>query len=312
MYEIDWKRLDEFLREHSPSSALVVSPPGLWREADEVCKEVTRRGIECIRSAVPVFGACLSFEHFGGDVVIHLGHYPYRWWRPKKPTLYLECPWKGSTDWSVLKNELKGRKVMLGAPAQHVRALAELKEYLEREGFEVSLAKSNPEGLILGCDYYGFVEGFDEYVVVSGGQFHSIGAALFLNKEIVKFDPYTNKVERVSPNKFLMKRMWKVKEAMEGKRAALIDGIEGQSRIALLKSLKELAEANGFEVKVFRASILTRDFMVNVLEEADFAVVLSCPRMPLDDFEDLHKPVLAPGEAKATFKRDLEAYSFPW
>ncbi|UXD21278.1 dihydrofolate reductase [Ignicoccus pacificus DSM 13166] len=310
-YEVDKERIEKFLKEVKPSSVLVEAPPGLWREADEVCKMLKEKGIDCIRSAIPVFGACLVFEHFAGDAVIHLGHYPYPWWRPRKPTLFLEASWKGKVNWGPLVDVLSG-KVLLASPAQHVKQLYELKDILKRKGIEANLAKGFVEGLILGCDYSGLKEGYDHYVIVAGGVFHALGAALYLGRKIIKFDPYTSKVEEVDPYPVLKKRMWKVSEAIEGKKVAIIDGIEGQSRPQLLESLKREAERNGFEVKVFKASILTRDFMIGILEEVDFAVTLSCPRLALDDFGDLHKPVLAPGEARAAFRRDLERYSFPW
>ena len=305
-YEVDWERLEEFLNRVNPSSVLVEAPPGLWREAEEVCSYVVKRGIECIRSAVPVFGACMALEHFGGEAIVHLGHYPYPWWRPSKPTLFLECPWNEKVNWEPLIKSIKSRKVVVGAPAQHVRSLEELKKGLEKRGVKAIT------GLILGCDYRLFDQKADEYVVVSGGEFHSLGGALYLKKPILHFDPYTGKVREVDPKRVLMKRMWKVQEAMDGKRIALIDGIEGQSRLELLLELKRLAEEKDLKVRVFRASILTRDFVVNVLEEVDFAAILSCPRLPIDDFGDLHKPVLTPGEARAAITKDLSLYSFPW
>jgi len=312
LYEVDWKRLRLFLEKVRPGEVLVEGPPGLWRELDEVCSYVLEKGISCIKSAVPVFGACMAFEHFGGDAVIHLGHFPYPWWRPSKPTLFLEAPWKGEVDWESLASEIRGKRVILGAPAQHVSSLYELKSILMNKGIEIDLAFSEPRGLVLGCDYRGFRRGYDEYVIVSGGRFHALGAALYLQRDVLKLDPYRGEAERISPNRELMKRMWKVKEAMEGKRVALIDGIEGQSRPGALRALKMEASKGGFIVKLYRASILTKDFMVNILEEVDFAVVLSCPRMALDDFGELHKPVLAPGEARSAFRRDLSIYSFPW
>ncbi len=290
---------------------MVEAPPGLWREANEVCSFIEKKGFECVRSAVPSFGACLVFEEMA-DFIVHLGHYPYPWWKPSKKTLFLPCPWKGEIDLGNLKGELRGKRVLVATTAQHLKAVERLVAELREEGLEVQLAFGKPRGLILGCDYTGLRRGYDEYLVVAGGSFHSLGAALYLKREVISFDPYTGKWRRVDPHQVLRKRLWMVSEASEGREVAVIDGIEGQSREPLVKALKLEASRNGFRVKVFKSAILTREYLDNVLEEVDFAVITSCPRLALDDYGDSRKPVLAPGEARAAFRKDLKYYSFPF
>ncbi|ALU12697.1 hypothetical protein EYM_06540 [Ignicoccus islandicus DSM 13165] len=302
--------MESFLRGLK-GRVVVESPPGLWREAKAVCSFIEERGLECVRSAMPSFGACLVFQDLG-DAIVHLGHYPYPWWKPSKKTLFLPCPWKGEVRLHKIKSELEGKRTLVGTTAQHLESVKKVIDEMKAEGVNVELSFSTPRGLVLGCDYTGLRRGYDEYLIIAGGKFHSLGASLYLKRDVIAFDPYSERWERVNPYPILKRRLWKVSEAMEGREVAIIDGIEGQSRENLVKALFLEASRGGFKARLFKAPILTKEFVANVLEEVDFAVITSCPRLPLDDYGDLEKPVLAPGEARAVFRRNLELYSFPF
>ena len=303
-YELDLNRVMSFMKEVKPKRVLVEGPPGLYRQVDEVCSLIEGLGIECFKSAMPTFGACLVYEFFPVDAIVHLGHFPYKWWKPRKPTLFLEVPYTRVPEFEIPK-EIKGKRVQLLASAQHVHVLEKIKKKLESEG-----VKAEVGGLVLGCDFTNVRRGFDEYLVVAGGQFHALGVALYLKREVWKVDPYTDKVEKVSPKRILMKRYWKASMASEEDVIAIIDGHEGQSREAIIRGIKMIAGRRKKKVKVYKSLILTKDFILNLPEKV--IVIASCPRLAVDDFGEIEeKIVLAPGEVRASLM-GLEYYSFPW
>ena len=308
-YEVPYHKAQEFVKRVKASNVLVEAPPGLMKHASELCSKLD---VECAVSAMPVFGSCLVYEFLPFDAIIHLGHNPYPWWRPKKPTLFLEAPSTVEPSLEGLEKFVKGKRVVLGASIQHLRLLPRLKEYLRDKGIVAVTFKSKglEEGQVLGCDYRNLRRGYDDYLIVAGGAFHALGASLYLQRDVLRLDPYTSRAERVDPKRTLAKRMWLVSEASSAKEVALVDGHEGQSREGLIKALKVEAERAGKRVKVYKSLILTKDFLLNLPEEV--VVIASCPRLALDDFSDVkEKIVLAPGEFRATLK-GLEHYTFPF
>ena len=308
-YVLEREKIESFVKKVKPSKVLVEAPPGLLKLASEVCKELR---VDCEVSATPVFGSCLVFEFLPADAIIHLGHNPYPWWKPKKPTLFLDVPGELEVNFEALKDLLKGRKVVLGATVQHLNLLRLLKEKMKEWGFEPLTFSSRglEEGQVLGCDYRNLRKGFDDYVIVAGGEFHALGAAMYLKRDVLSFDPFTSRAKRIDPKRPLARRMWLVSEASKRGSVAFVDGIEGQARGAMIRGLKALAERKGIKVKVYRSVILTREFVLNLPE--DVVVVFSCPRMPLDDFGDVEeKLILSPGEFRAALL-GLQNYTFPF
>ena len=167
-------------------------------------------------------------------------------------------------------------------------------------------------GQILGCDFRAALVDAENFIVVAGGKFHYLGLALFLFSrdkfpKIWHLDPYRDEVRDVTQEgiKFFKKRLWRAEEAREAKTFAIVNGIEGQDRLYLGKFLERKLKEMGKKVRWYKSIILRRDDLITILEENDFAIVLSCPRL-IDDYEDLR--VLAPGEVRALWDR----YSFPW
>ena len=309
MYEIPLDEIKAFIKRVKARSVLVEAPPGLLKHAKEVCGELEA---ECSVSAMPVFGACLVYEFFPADAIVHLGHNAYPWWKPNKPTLFVEAFSNVEPSLEGLEGELEGKRIVLGTTVQHLKLLPKIRKYLEEREFEVFTFKSAglEEGQVLGCDYRNLRRGYDDYLVVAGGRFHALGAALYLQRSVLALDPYTSKRERVDPKRELMRRMWLVQRASEAEEVALVDGHEGQSRRGLVKALKLEAERAGKRVRLYKSLILTKEYLLNLPE--DVVVVLSCPRLPVDDFSDVkEKIVLSPGEFRASL-RGLSYYAFPF
>ncbi len=303
-YKIDFKSIEKFLGKSRGKRVLIEAPPGLWKEAVEIAD---RYSLEI--SSLPVFGSCLIFEFLDYDAFIHLGHSPYPFWRPKKEVLYIEA----EADLEVKRSlealkGIKGSKVVVGS-VQHKTLI--LKVAKELNAIVLKPSHAHP-GQILGCDFRAALTKADNYIVVAGGRFHYLGLSLFLFSRgvfprIWHLDPYRDEVKEVTEEglRLYKKRLWKVEEAKEANSFAIINGIEGQNRLYLGKYIDKKLRELGKKTRWYKSIILRRDDVIAILEENDFAIVLSCPRL-IDDFEDLN--VLAPGEVRALW----DSYHFPW
>ncbi len=303
-YEIDFNKIREFLSSVKSKRVLVEAPPGLWREALRIADEFS---LEV--STLPVFGSCLVYEFLDYDAFIHLGHSPYPFWRPKKKVLFLEAEAKLTIEKAYRALEkIEGSKVVVGS-VQHKGLIQEV---ARRTNAKVLRPSHAYPGQVLGCDFRAALTEADNVIVIAGGKFHYLGLALFLFSRgrfprIWHLDPYRDEVKDVTSEglKIFKKRLWRAEEAKDANAFALINGIEGQDRLHLGKFIERKLKELGKRVRWYKSIILRRDDLVAILEENDFAVLLSCPRL-IDDYGDLK--VLAPGEVRTLWGR----YYFPW
>ncbi|MEM0173333.1 MAG: diphthamide biosynthesis enzyme Dph2 [Sulfolobaceae archaeon] len=322
----------EEIKRRNARKVLLQFPEGLRIYSLDILKKLKEElsNVEFIISAEPNWGACDVAEDeaqiLGVDLIVHFGHSPYTWYFPKFPTIFVEVESLLDINENMLEETVEklryynAKKVSINATAQHRRLIGKVKSYLERY-FEVVIGKpSNKfmfDGQVLGCDYYSaLTTNADTHVIISGGVFHAIGLGLATNKPVIKIDPYTSKVEDITPIvwKTLKVRISKVFEAMNGKRWVIIQGLKvGQNRPLMVKFLKEKLEEKGFEVFVVSNKVLSVDTLRNLDRgNVDVFVVTSCPRIPTDDLYDYEKPVLTPGEAKMIILNKYDKYIFPW
>lgn len=106
----------------------------------------------------------------------------------------------------------------------------------------------------------------------------------------------------------------RVSEAMNAKRWGIIAGVEaGQYRPWIISRLKSLIFRKGGDYRLIVARYTGADLISNIdTDWYEAFVITSCPRIPIDDVGDYHKPVLTPGEAFMALEGDLSKYRFPW
>lgn len=332
-YDFQLDYVSSELEKRKPKKVLLQFPEGLRIYSIPIVDELKRRfpEIEFIVSAEPSWGACDIAEDeaklIGADLIVHFGHSPYTWYFPKIDTIFVRAESLLSISKDTI-NELinllqkyNTKSVGLTATAQHYRNLLNLKGELEKAGYEVKLGEPSNRfmfpGQVLGCDYRAALSvSADVYVNISGGEFHTIGLGLAVQKPVIKVDPYTSKVEDYSEKvwKIIKIRYAKIYEALDANVWAIIQGLKvGQNRPYYVDFLKKKLEEQGKKVYVFTNKVMTRDALRNIDNGTiDTFVITSCPRIPTDDLYDYEKPVLTPGEARMIINKKLEPYIFPW
>ena len=219
--------------------------------------------------------------------------------------------------------DIGAKKVSIVGTIQHVKELPRTASQLVKKGIDAVIPEPRfnemEKGQILGCDYSAIsrIENLvDAHVLMSGGDFHYIGALLSSSKPVIKIDPYTGEVlyDRWARDKILRRRYYRILQAMNADSFGLIIGSKtGQYRPWLINALKNILEDRGKSYREFIIADLSKNALLNIDSTyIDAYIVTSCPRLPIDDLNDFHKPVLTPGEATMAIKQCSNEYKFPW
>lgn len=336
-YEVNIDRIAEEARRRGARRILLQVPDGLKPLSGKIAECIRRAtGAEVLIHSDSVFGACdLHLDKVSvlkPDLVVHLGHTPY----PPEladgrrvpdivvfdPAFHACSVPKELAEEAVQALSRYGvRRVSVVGSIQHVRLLPEVASALRAAGLDAQVPRGSPpfflDGQVIGCDYrVALRSGADGFVFVGGGLFHGLGLYLASLKPVVKVDPYTLKVEDLTPvgERFLRVRLFKVSQAMEARRWGILAGLKsGQYRPWLLRRLARLMDERGVEYRIHAAEVTGLDTLKSIDEPwYEAFVITSCPRVPIDDVYEYHKPVLTPGEAVMALEGRLEPYRFPW
>jgi 2-(3-amino-3-carboxypropyl)histidine synthase len=336
-YEVNIDRIAEEARSRGARRILLQVPDGLKPLSGKIAECIRRAtGAEVLIHSDSVFGACdLHLDKVSvlkPDLVVHLGHTPYppelADGRRVPDIVVFDPAFHASSVPKELAEEAAqalsrygvGRVSVVGS-IQHVRLLPEVASALRAAGLDAQVPRGSPpfflDGQVIGCDYrVALRSGADGFVFVGGGLFHGLGLYLASMKPVVKVDPYTLKVEDLTPvgERFLRVRLFKVSQAMEARRWGILAGLKsGQYRPWLLRRLTRLMDEKGVEYRIHAAEVTGLDTLKSIDEPwYEAFVITSCPRVPIDDVYEYHKPVLTPGEAVMALEGRLEPYRFPW
>ncbi len=336
-YEVNIDRIAEEARRRGARRILLQVPDGLKPLSGKIAECIRRAtGAEVLIHSDSVFGACdLHLDKVSvlkPDLVVHLGHTPY----PPEladgrrvpdivvfdPAFHAcSVPKELAEEAAQALSRYGVRRVSVVGSIQHVRLLPEVASALRAAGLDAQVPRGSPpfflDGQVIGCDYrVALRSGADGFVFVGGGLFHGLGLYLASLKPVVKVDPYTLKVEDLTPvgERFLRVRLFKVSQAMEARRWGILAGLKsGQYRPWLLRRLARLMDERGVEYRIHAAEVTGLDTLKSIDEPwYEAFVITSCPRVPIDDVYEYHKPVLTPGEAVMALEGRLEPYRFPW
>jgi len=339
-YDLKLQELCKYIELGKHRRVLLQLPEGLKPHSASISRALREAcSAEVIVSGDPGWGACDipldEAKRVGATLIVHYGHYPYSYhpvmgghgvdvvYIPMEYTM--ELPREVLQNLKLLLEERGLKKPVVVATAQHLREAKRVAEFLRSGGFEASLPLSygNPPGLILGCDYRALASpsqpgGFDSVVVVAGGLFHALGAALSTDRPVFQLDPYRREVRELSEEKsrWLKVRYGQLMKAMQAANWGIwVGALSGQSRMDLALHIARLIEEKGGSYVFFYSRYVTLRELSSVdSSEIDAHVITSCPRVPIDDFSlvDYPKPVLTPGEAIMVITGKLEPYRFLW
>ncbi|MEM4929124.1 MAG: diphthamide biosynthesis enzyme Dph2 [Acidilobaceae archaeon] len=340
-YEIDTNFLFKTLKETKAERVVLQLPDGL--------KHLSPLLASCIKRALGertnvyvsgegVYGACdLDLEVLENtirpDLIVHIGHTPYPSWLcsnsirsrvERAKVIYVPAFSKIPIAESLLEEALnivksyEAKKIGLVAVLQHINKLRDVEKFFKARGLEPIVPQGVPpyllDGQIIGCEY-GAVSGLevDVFLYLGGGLFHPIGLYLTVKKPVIKIDPHEAKVVDVTPIgvKYFKIRLFKIQQAMSAKRWAVVIGTKTcQYRDQLVESIRRLLEEKNKEYLLIIAGVLNLERIAAIDNSwIEAFVVTSCPRLPIDDLWEYHKPVLTPGEMRIALTGALESYS---
>jgi len=325
MYDLEETRLVEEIKRRSPKRVLLQFPEGLKPLAAKLAETLSQRtGVEIFVSGDACYGACdlalLQMKQLQADLLVHLGHAEI----PSQGmgnVIYVEARSDQKIEkplaeaLELLKHE---KRIGLAASVQHLHLLKAANEILERAGKIVVLGKASGrlmyEGQILGCDYgsvFSVAGDVDAFLVLAGGDFHSLGVSLASGKRTIVADPYQQTARDATSlvQKILRQRYATIVKFREAKRIGVVAGLKsGQMNLALAGRLKALLEENGKSCTLIASLELVPESLES-FTDLDGFVEVACPRISIDDRGRYHKPVVNPDEAMiAMGKKSWEDY----
>ncbi|MEL9929636.1 MAG: diphthamide biosynthesis enzyme Dph2 [Sulfolobales archaeon] len=326
-YDFEIERIVEEIKRVKARKILIQLPDGLKIYSRYIYEELARRvDVEINFSGDSAWGSCLlndvESERGGYDLLVHIGHMPYPYYRSRSKVLFIPAYSRIDIDEDLLKKASEeierhnARKIAIFTTIQHEKLLPKVSRYMSQR-YEVISPNKGP--IVMGCEYSSPIsvrDRVDLYLIISGGVFHALGLGLAVyGKPVIKIDPYERKIVDLSYeiNKIYKIRIYKIHQASEARNWILIDGVRGQNRSWYRKYLENLLRERNREYIVYISEIINRDLLYNIDSRwAEAYVILACPRIPIDDLWDFPKPVLTPGEARIALNGGSKGYSFPW
>lgn len=310
MHEISNGEILRTLRELNARRVLIQTPEGLKREAQALADFLEENGIEAVISGDINYGACDPADReakmLGCDALIHLGH-SYMRLKLEVPTIFVPAFAKVDVVPALEKNieEIRklGRRIALVTTAQHIHQLERAKEFLEKAGFEVVVGRGDSRvswpGQVLGCNFSAAKVDAEGILFIGAGYFHPLGVALATRKPTLAVNPYSGDAIWVEgeAERLVRKRWAQIAKAIDAKKFGVITSTKkGQLRLAEAKRIVKLLREHGKYAKL----IAMNHINYPALEGFDFDayVVVACPRVPIDDYENWRKPVLTPPEVE--------------
>lgn len=304
---ISFECSDRTFRRIRPKNVLLQLPSGLKRRSSELAEELEKRyGCQVIVSGDSCYGACdITQPAPGIDAIVHLGHDPMRLPKCSVPIIFV--PIHLDLNLSEL---MPGAFPSLTSPvgilatAQHVHQLPEAARILRESGFEVLIGKGDSRlsapGQILGCDYSSakrIASRANSFLLLGGGRFHAIGAALATGKPVTILDPEKENasVERIDSDAFLRKRFAVIQTlASASSLGILVSTKLGQRRRRLSEGLLKISRKHGKTAQIIAIDEITP----SKLDDLGFGAYIStaCPRIALDDGKTFDRPIGTPAE----------------
>lgn len=310
--DFEKEKLLRELKKRKPKKVLVQLAEGIKQNAFEISKEIESLGIEVVFSGESAWGGCAiavkEAQILNADLIVHFGHAKFIDTPKDSPEiLYIEVKdhlnLKPILEKSLRKLE-KLKKIGLSYSVQHKDDIEDVKKFYEDNGKEVLLSKKvglvEYEGHIVGCQYRGLqvIEKNVDAFVILGNQFHSMGAALSVEKPVILVDVYNNDVRSMEGirEKILKQRIASVEKFREARNVGIIVEIKPGQQFGSPKYLVDKLKENGKNPIVITMDEMTPDKIMNFYN-VDAFIELACPRIAIDDFAKYHKPIITFKEA---------------
>jgi len=315
-YDLEVAKVVEEVGRRGAKVVVIQAPDGLKAELKGLYDALAAAGASPVISADPCYGGCdLALPEaslLGADLIVHIGHAKFDDAQGRVPVLYVEArhlPGIGGLAEKAASylRERGVKRIGLLTSVQHRARLGELRGALEGEGLEVAVEEATG-GLVLGCraDAARSVEErVDAFLYLGGGDFHALGAAMAVEKEVYIADPYRNEVREIGELKkrTLAKRWWAIAEAAKAKKfGVFMVAKSGQFQRAAAERLRERLESKGRAAYMLVADEINWE-MLAPFGFIEAFIVTGCPRIALDNRDSFKRPLLNEEDAGELLKR---------
>ncbi len=310
MHEIPMSGILRELQELKAERVLIQTPEGLKREAQELADFLERNGIEVIISGDINYGACDPADReakmLGCDALIHLGH-SYMELHLEVPTIFVPAFARVDVIPAIERNldEIKklGRRIGLVTTVQHIPQLERAKKFLQKQGFTVLIGEGDGRtsfsGQILGCNFTSANVDAEGILFIGAGYFHPIGVALATKKPTLAVNPYSGDATWMNQEveRLIRKRWAQIAKAYDARKfGVIVSTKKGQLRLAEARRIVRLLMEHEREATLIAMNYISYPSLEGF--DFDAYVVVACPRVPIDDYENWRKPVLTPPEVQ--------------
>lgn len=297
------------LKKRKPKKILLQLPEGIKQNAFEIVKEIEKLGIEVVVSGDTAWGACCvdasEAKSVGVDLILHLGHTKFH--EPKFPTIFVEVKDELNLEKLLKKSLVKikqFKKIGLSVAVQHIHDLKKIKSFYEQNEKKVFLSKKKGliayEGHVVGCQFEGLksIQNDVEAFIIVGNNFHSMGAAISVEKPVFLIDVYNDDVREMKDvrEKIIKQRFISIDKCKAAKRVAIIVEAKSGQKFGTPKTLSKKLKGAGKEVIIVRMNEMTQEKLMNFYN-VDCFISLACPRIAVDDFFKYEKPIITYREA---------------
>jgi len=297
------------LKKRKPKKVLVQLPEGIKTEALAIKEKIEKLGIQVIFSGETAWGGCCvavdEAKQFKVDLIVHFGHSEFL--KTKFPVLYIEIKDKLDLE-PILKKSLESlknyKKIGLSFAVQHRHDLKKILDFYKKSGKEVKLSAKAGfafyEGQVIGCEYAGLkkIEKEVEAFVIVGNRFHSVGAALAVDKPVYLLDVYNNEVSEMASfkDKIIRERAMAIDRFKRAQTVGIIAESKLGQKFGNYKNIIDKFKESKKKVILISMSEMTPEKVMNFYN-IDAFVELACPRIAVDDYSRYGKPMLTYKEA---------------
>jgi 2-(3-amino-3-carboxypropyl)histidine synthase len=284
--------IDE-LKRIKAKRVFVQYPEGLKTKIQKIDEELKKNGFETVLCCEPTFGACdvrdFEAKRLGCDAILHVAHTDFGV-KSDLPVVYWDY-FLDTNPIPLMEKEFekieKYKIIGLFASLQYIPAMNKVKEYLEKKGKKVVVAKSQKhEGQVLGCRIDAALKLDAECLLFVGtGRFHPLGVALATDKPVFSLDLEKQQIIDFEKEKmkYLKKKAWHQEKIKEADTVAIaVSWKQGQNRISEAFKLKKELESQGKKVHILAFDVISKEKIIGM--KFDAIINMACPRM---DDEDL-------------------------
>lgn len=303
------EKLIKELKRIKPKKVLVQLPEGVKQNAFDILSIFENLNIEVVFSGETCWGGCsIAVEEaksVNADLIVHFGHSEFA--KVNFPVIYI--PIIDEINFiPLLKKSLKElkdfNKIGLSYSVQHLNDVKKIIKFYKENGKKVLLSNKKGmvsyEGQVVGCQYAGLkeIEKEVECFVIIGNNFHSMGAALSVNKPVFLIDVYNNEIKNMKDekDKILRQRIMSIEKFKDSKNIGIIIETKKEQKFGSPKILIDKIEELGKKAITITMNELTPDKLTNFYNIGGF-VELACPRIAIDDFAEYRKPIITYREA---------------